>query len=63
MEMQVANSPEFVKYGNGTAHFGTLNFYNNKAEEYGPEIAGRARELILFNETETYQKYFNRTRE
>ena len=56
-------SPQFVRENIETATYGTLRFSNNKAEEYGPEIAGTARELIRFNEIETYQKYYNRTLE
>ena len=63
MEMQVPGSPQFVRENIETATYGTLRFSNNKAEEYGPEIAGTARELIRFNEIETYQKYYNRTLE
>ena len=63
MEMQVPDSPEFVRESEENANYGTLRFSNNKATEYGPEIAGKARELIRFNEIETYQKYYNRTLE
>ena len=49
MEMQVADSPNFVRTNLVDATFGTLRFSNNKAVEYGPEIAGKARELIRFN--------------
>lgn len=61
MEMQVPDSPQFVRESEENANYGTLRFINNKAEEYGPEIAGKARELIRFNEIDTYQKYYNRT--
>lgn len=53
----------FAKSSNGTAVYGSLYFENNKADEYGPEIASVARELIRFETTEKYLKYYEGTSE
>ena len=34
---------------------------NNRAEIYGPEVAGIARELIKFRDEATYLQYYNQT--
>ena len=41
--------------------YGSLTFRGNNATEYGPEIASVARELIIFNQTETYLNYYHGT--
>ena len=62
MEMEVGTGDQsllsFSKGLDGTASYGTLRFKNNAAEEYGPEIASLARELVKFNDTATYEKYY-----
>lgn len=63
MEMEVGTGDQsiltFTKDLDGSATYGTLRFMNNFAEEYGPEIASVARELVKFNDTETYLKYYS----
>ena len=58
---------EFEVSSDGTVKYGSLTFRNNKAVEYGPEIASVARELINFGEstiegsTSVYLNYYNGT--
>ena len=62
MEMEVGqenmNKLSFSRGSDGKATYGSLRFQDNKASEYGPEIASVARELIRFESEETYLKYY-----
>lgn len=63
VEMEISGKPSFVEEEDGSVKYGSLRFKNNKAEEYGPEIASVARELIKFGSEETYLKYYSGTKE
>ena len=53
-----SNKLSFTRGSDGKATYGSLRFQDNKATEYGPEIASVARELIRFESEETYLKYY-----
>ena len=62
MEMDIGD-PEanFTRQEDGSIQYGGLTFSGNQAEEYGPEIAAVAREIIRLDSVEQYLRYYDRS--
>lgn len=61
MPVLVSGSNDLVVGESGLISWGSNTLENNRAEIYGPEVAGIARELIRFDNEETYLQYYNQT--
>lgn len=61
MPVLISGSNELIVGESGVISWGSNTMENNRAEIYGPEVAGIARELIKFRDEATYLQYYNQT--
>ena len=62
MPVLVSGSNDLIVSESGPISWGSNTLENNRAEVYGPEVAGIARELIKFKDEATYLQDYDQTR-